>query len=287
MQALWSVSQIQGKRDYQEDVFAAVESDCIFYAGEQYPLENGVLPAQYTLLVIADGMGGMGHGDIAASIIVESFIECFLNVFNQKNSMEARFSEALESANTAVADKIRENAEFDGMGATLIAVLWDAQDNKAYWVSVGDSLLLASTASRPLLQVNEKHTWGMQAEALRARGNTLPDDVLQKRFHALCSAVDGQPMAFVDLQTEGCHLTDGDFLVLASDGVESLDSDVLQESVQAARRSFMQYETLKEQSDSLAACTLALLEDTENSGNEYQDNTTVALLGVTKVTTVS
>jgi hypothetical protein len=84
MQALWSVSQIQGKRDYQEDVFAAVESDCIFYAGEQYPLENGVLPAQYTLLVIADGMGGMGHGDIAASIIVESFIECFLNVFNQK-----------------------------------------------------------------------------------------------------------------------------------------------------------------------------------------------------------
>lgn len=56
-----SADQIQGGRDYQEDFFAVVEGDVVHYRGERYQLDSGISSEQ-VLFVLADGMGGMGHG---------------------------------------------------------------------------------------------------------------------------------------------------------------------------------------------------------------------------------
>ena len=109
---------IQGGRTYQEDA-AAVSNG------------RGRLVA-----VLADGMGGHAGGAVASATICKVFLDaCEADDREPRRRLEA----ALVAANRAVGEEADADPSLGGMGATLVAVTFDADG--VHWVSVGDSPL--------------------------------------------------------------------------------------------------------------------------------------------------
>jgi serine/threonine protein phosphatase PrpC len=209
-------------RTSQEDVIAVVEHGGIYLGDEYINLESGVFPASQTLYLICDGMGGMGHGDIAAKCSSEAFIESFLNLRLKDEPVKDALRKSLDMANDVIAEQVRKNPDKEGMGSTLVAALWDALDESIQWISVGDSLLYLLRKGK-LRQLNESHTIG----AMRAESQYLINEegkgprIRTTNPRALVSAVSGSPMPYVDL-SEPMKISESDILMFASDGLETL-----------------------------------------------------------------
>ncbi len=75
------------------------------------------------LLVIADGMGGHAAGDVASRLVVAAFVD--LDELPLGSDMVRPLTEATKEGNAAIAEMVEENPEFDGMGTTLTALLFD------------------------------------------------------------------------------------------------------------------------------------------------------------------
>jgi serine/threonine protein phosphatase PrpC len=278
MRAIWSAAQIQGGRDYQEDFFAVVEDDCVHYQGEKFQLDSGSLPKQQCLLVLADGMGGMGHGDLAAKITIEYFIKLFLLAVASGDSVESCFRKSAVGANQAIADEVTESPELEGMGATLIALLWDGQNNQIYWVSIGDSLVYQSSINTPLQKLNEKHTWGAQASQLVEARKRYSDEELQDIDGALCSAVDGSTLRFMDIQVKGFPLNEGDFIIIASDGLETIPEEQIGLLCQSKQMTYLDVGTIEHKIDVVTSALSLLIDTVEQAQISGQDNTTIIVL---------
>lgn len=277
MKAVWSAAQIQGSRDYQEDFFAVVDSDLVYYRDQEYELEEGIALQGQTLLILADGMGGMGHGDLAAAQIIENFIKYYLAEYQDTQDIGDSMLSGMQSANQILTGLVAENSDYEGMGATLIALLWDEVESKIYWVSVGDSMLYLYPQGAKPRRLNEKHTWSEQSEKLAAQISHLSEKEFTEIKDVLCSAVDGSELEMYDLQTEGIEIGSGDFVLIASDGLETLSLDAIEACVNDSGQSVTpaDVDTLVERVSHTVA---SLIEDVEAAGRPGQDNTTVILL---------
>ena len=111
MQAIWSASQIQGARDYQEDFLAIVENNTIFSIANKQEIAPDLLPAHQSLYLLADGMGGMGHGDIAASAVVDVFCNSFLAQQQLGMTVADNLRESLLTANQEISNQVKQNPE--------------------------------------------------------------------------------------------------------------------------------------------------------------------------------
>jgi len=282
MRALWTGGQIQGAREYQEDFFGIAEGEQVLYLDKEVPIAAGLLPEHQSLLVVVDGMGGMGHGDLAASMIVEAFIESFLANYRCNNNIKQRFTVAISQANKAIAEHISQFPEREGMGATIVAVLWDSIESKIYWLSMGDSLLMRLSQSGQIEALNEKHTWLEQADALREKGYVITEEDLENHGSALCSAVDGSVIDLIDINADGLILSENDIVVLGSDGLETLVKAELTQLLNKARWGFSMENTLESKGDALADCVQQFFNDIDQKENPHQDNTTALVMGICK-----
>jgi protein phosphatase len=130
--------QIQGARARQEDAYA-IE-----------PVGEG------TLVIVADGLGGEPHGDVASHELVKAFASGFrLPDGDATTSVLPALINALAGAHGHLLRLQEENADLTGMCSTLVAAYM--QDDVLWYISVGDSLLLAWRDSA-LNQLNELHT---------------------------------------------------------------------------------------------------------------------------------
>jgi len=284
MKAIWSASQIPGRRDYQEDYFAVLESDLVFYKDQEFELSPGTTPANQSLLILADGMGGMGHGDLAASQVVENFIKFYLIAVQQNMDIEERFKLGLDGANDAISRLVADDPDKQGMGATLIALLWDEAEQSIYWLSVGDSLIQLNVSGKPLQRLNEKHTWGEQKDSVQLQEQVaaLSEEELDERKDVLCSAVDGSAIDFIDLQTAGYSLSIHEQVLIASDGLETLGDRKIEELVDTELTGFSDAE-LDKKIDSISAAVHSVIAAVDEADMPNQDNTTLMLLGLVKV----
>jgi len=87
------------------------------------------------LLVIADGMGGHAAGDVASRLVVAAFVD--LDEMPQGSDMVRPLTEATRNGNAAIAEMVEKNPDFDGMGTTLTALLFDG--SVVALAHVGDS----------------------------------------------------------------------------------------------------------------------------------------------------
>lgn len=288
MIAVWSAAQIQGSRDYQEDRYAVVENNTILYRGKAYPFEAGLFPARYSLYVLADGMGGMGHGDEAASTVVEVFVESFINFGNQDLNPGERLQASLDRANQAIADIVDREPAKNGMGATLIALLWDRQNSTVQWLSVGDSLLslLRSNTNGELTleELNEKHTFERLASRMAEQGDRDKAAELGVLGGTLSSAVDGRPIPEVDLQRP-IPIHDQDLVILASDGLETLSVPQVVTTLANYRADWQQAETTNQGTKVVTVCRQLLFDRLQEMQSPYQDNCTLILIGWLATTT--
>lgn len=92
------------------------------------------------LMVLADGMGGHLHGEVAAQVTVQMVTSLFQNQAKPKIGNPFMFlTEAIQSAHMAVNEYAAEHELLDAPRTTIVACL--VQDDHAYWAHVGDSRL--------------------------------------------------------------------------------------------------------------------------------------------------
>jgi PPM family protein phosphatase len=182
---------------------------------------------QGKLLMVADGMGGYGHGDLASSIAIDSLARYAFAVMpwllRHSQTSEQELADALRHALQQCHKQVKQTAEREGldrrMGTTLTLayVTWP----ELHIAHVGDSrcYLFRNGALRALTR---DHTLAEQLVDEKALSR---DEAQRSRFrHVLINSVGGSSdLVGVELHT--LELRQGDQLLLCSDGLTGPLSD--------------------------------------------------------------
>ena len=225
------------------------------------PAPAGASDPDRLVAVLADGMGGHAGGAVASRIVCEAFLA---NVTQTKGAVRERLRSGLEAANTAIATEVDSHPALSGMGSTLIGVLFGNEGLE--WVSVGDSPLYLFRAGEVAL-LNEDHSLAPALDQMAAEGRlTFEQARSDPRRHLLRSAVTGEELDLVDLSHRPLELRAGDYVVLASDGIHTLETDEIARVISAY------------QADGCEAIAAALIRAVEQMRAPQQDNTTVVVV---------
>jgi serine/threonine protein phosphatase PrpC len=109
------------------------------------------------------------------------------------------------------------------MGATLVAPL--LVEDRLYWISVGDSPLYLHRDGR-LQQLNEDHSMAPEIDRMVASGLLSPEEGLDHPDrNCLRSVLLGDSVAKIDCPQEPFQVQEGDIVLVASDGLQSLRDD--------------------------------------------------------------
>ena len=243
---------IKGGREYQED-------SCLFgLVGRQMHSDEAVAGDGALIAVLADGMGGHVGGAEASRIACQAFQSRFEA---SEGAYRDRLGLSLDAANAAIGAGVANDPTLDGMGCTLIGAFFDAEG--VQWVSVGDSPLYLFREGG-IFRLNDDHSMAPLLDDLANRGLMDRREARESpRRHQLRSALTGRPMELVDLPENGVLLQDGDWVIVASDGLDTLTDREL-EAVLAEHRS-----------DAPEELAQALIAAVEAVGDPFQDNTTV------------
>jgi protein phosphatase len=163
------------------------------------------------LFVLADGMGGEAHGEVASALAVETIVKfcmepgadagvaSLLNAEPSWTEKTKRLTSAVHLANKNIYESAEAHPEQHGMGATLTAAWIDGSklsiahvgDSRAYLLRGGnlqqltsDHSLVAEQVRRGILTAAEAEESEMQSVLLRALG-ALPDIEVDTDEHTL------------------------------------------------------------------------------------------------------
>ena len=176
------------------------------------------------LYVLADGMGGEAHGEVASALAVETVVKHCLEgqenpsaplVGEAKPELKPksqRLLSAIQLANQKVFQSAEQHPEQLGMGATLTAAWIDGMQLSVG--HVGDSRLYLLRTGQ-LQQLTSDHS--LVAEQVRRGILTASEAELSNLQSVLLRALGTQPEVEVDI--EQVPLFPGDVLLLCSDGL--------------------------------------------------------------------
>ena len=241
--------QWQGGRRYQEDDSGALDVEAV---------EPGDLPA--LLMVLADGMGGEAGGATASDTVVRTFIRQFED---STGSIHTRLRDCLAQATISLTEQEEDDPRLEGMGSTVVAAFYDGR--RVSWLSVGDSPMWLFADGR-LQRLNDDHSMVPVLESLVRDGEMTREEALgDRRRNMLRSAVTSSPAELVDCTERSCRLRPGDYLLIASDGLETLSEEEIEQCLDRAGGG----------SEDAAGALLSAVRDAAGPG---QDNVTFLLL---------
>ena len=186
--------------------------------------------ARLGFAVLADGMGGHNAGEVASRMAVELVSARLASHRTAGNPVDARRAEALIAehaahANAALLQAARTHAEYDGMGTTLVAVLWHGEG--VTFGHVGDSRLYVLRRGE-LRQLTRDHS--MVQEQLECGVISAEAARVAPNRNVLTRAVGIDPETRADVYT--CAVEDGDLYLLCSDGLtDMLPDEALRETL--------------------------------------------------------
>lgn len=170
------------------------------------------------LFAVADGLGGMSHGEVASRLAVEALRAAFA-----ADSSRAGLISACQNANRAVWEQATADGDDPTMGTT-IAALGIVSDGPTVVVHVGDSRLYRYR-NACLEQLTGDHS--ITADLIRAGELSEEEAVSHPHWNILTRAFGVAPTVEVEAADVPCE--PGDRLVLCTDGVvKALASEQLQ-----------------------------------------------------------
>jgi serine/threonine protein phosphatase PrpC len=177
-------------------------------------------PTPFVLLVVADGMGGQGHGRVASRLAVWSLVEYVSRSLSTQQrtpaSLLALLSAGVQHANRVVYER---NQQQTVMGTTMTAVL--VSETTASVAHVGDSRLYRYRAPTGLAQITHDHS---VVAALVAAGIIAPGDIYtHPRRNQIYRSLGEK--ATVEVDTATVPLVAGDILLVCSDGLWEMVRD--------------------------------------------------------------
>jgi protein phosphatase len=242
----------KGARSYQEDA-AGVRSG---------PVSGGEGKGTSSLIaVLADGMGGHTGGALASRTVCENFLSTYSSA---APGDKTPLTDALDAANQAIARKIEVSPHLSGMGSTLIGAAFGPEGLE--WVSVGDSPLYLFRDGEIAL-LNEDHSLAPALDQMVAEGRMSVEAARNDpRRHMLRSALTGETLELVDVSRKPLPLEPGDYVLLASDGIHTIEDAEISRVVAAYS------------DDGPEAIAGALIRAVEQVRDPHQDNITVIVV---------
>ena len=220
--------------------------------------------------VLSDGMGGHAAGDMASKIVVtEMFSELKLRTGDAmafERDIAQILRDAVRAANDCISAHVIENPEHRGMGATVVAPV--VFETRLYWVSVGDSPLYLFRSNK-ISRLNEDHSMAPQIDAMVKMGQLDPE--VGKNHpdrSSLLSVLIGSSIPKLECKASPKDLEKGDIVVVASDGVMTLENDRISSELE------------KLQSENAADIAQGLVDAVCNVDLPKQDNISVSVIKV-------
>ena len=236
----YAVTDVGSKRSMNQDFF--------------YCNENAVGSFR-NLFIVADGMGGHKAGDHASKLCVESMVDS-VGKSSHKTPVTI-FEEAVDIANDKIYSAAKANAEFEGMGTTMVACTLFGET--MYVANIGDSRLYLLRDG--ISQITDDHSL---VEELVKQGNITESEARvhpQKNIITRALGTDGQVSAdFFEVTVQK-----GDIVLLCSDGLSNMLDD-----------EDMEY--IVRHSDTLEEAGTVLVARANQSGGD--DNITVVLVRI-------
>jgi len=169
------------------------------------------------LLVLADGMGGHLHGELAAELTISTYMQAFSQAAHPRIPDPGKFlGETMRCAHNAIVQFAQENNLGGNPGTTCVAAL--LQDGTVSWAHAGDSRIYllreGSTAAvtHDHSVVQQWADWGIiSSEEMK----THPDR------NKITNCLGGVGDLFYSESGASVPLQSGDVLLLCSDGLWS------------------------------------------------------------------
>jgi len=174
------------------------------------------------LMVIADGMGGHHHGEIAAQIAVQTLADSFQREAKPKVADPFRFlQKAMTNAHHAILDYSARHRMPDSPRTTCVACL--VQDSVAYWAHAGDSRLFLMRNGRVTVQTKDHSRVRLLVEEgmiSEAQAAVHPD---RNKIYSCLGSPHPPEIEF----SRKTPLEHGDILLLCTDGLWGVTSGEL------------------------------------------------------------
>jgi protein phosphatase len=187
------------------------------------------IDADIGLLVLADGMGGYNAGEVASGIAVKTILNLVresvdrqdLKTLDRESGMSRPsiiLRDAIHRANKIIYQTARTQPNCEGMGTTVVAMLFF--DNRASIAHVGDSRLYRLRSDK-FEQVTMDHSL---LQELVDRGFYSAEEAQRAaNKNYVTRALGVEPN--VDVEVQEVPVQKGDFYALCSDGLSDMVED--------------------------------------------------------------
>ena len=176
--------------------------------------------------IVADGMGGMEYGEVAARMVADCGAMAYEDM-EQEEKGDRILRDIALSANEAV-NTFAEEKNVDGVGSTMVGVY--IKDGRMDYISVGDSRIYMIRDGELKLLTHE-HTYDVKLKRLVSAGVISDEDYeAATGKSALTSYIGIEELKEIDSTDELVELKEGDSIILMSDGVfNTLDEEQIME----------------------------------------------------------
>jgi serine/threonine protein phosphatase PrpC len=162
------------------------------------------------LLAVADGMGGHAAGEVASAVAISAIAP--LDQDAPGSDLLAALRRSAQSANQHLRDMVSADADLQGMGTTLVALLFAG--SRLGLLHVGDSRAYLLRDGE-LTQITHDHTL---VQVLIDEGRISEEDASTHPQRSVVTRVlDGRPDVELDLSVREARL--GDRYLICSDGL--------------------------------------------------------------------
>jgi len=171
------------------------------------------------LLMVADGMGGHSFGEVASSLAVSSVVDYIRNASLNMPGYILEHAISIANLNVRKESYILHSR---AMGTTL--VIAGVVGNQVYIANVGDSRVYKLCKKDfSIEQITKDHSY---VDELLAKGIITKDNpIYEEKKNVITRAIG----VYAEVETDlfECTLDQGDLLLLCTDGLNNMVSDVL------------------------------------------------------------
>lgn len=171
--------------------------------------------------IVADGMGGHNAGEVAsnmATITISEYINKHYTDNLSYDSLKSMLIKAIEESNKKILKESISSKEKIGMGTTLIMCF--ITNDKAIVTHVGDSRLYLIRNNK-IHRMTKDHS--LVAQLIDEGKITEKEALNHPQKNVITRAIGTEPTVEIDIYEFG--LTDGDIILLCTDGLSNMVSD--------------------------------------------------------------